>query len=126
MCFFLVKNVFNLAIIIKYIISYIFNMVNVSKKLIRRYSNPTQVYRLAKKYLGKTAKIGLSTKKEKKYMVTTPDGKIVHFGQMGYEDYTKHKNKTRRKNYLTRSRKIKGDWKKNKYSPNNLAIHLLW
>ena len=122
----MVKNVFNLAIIIKYIISYIFNMVNVSKKLIRRYSNPTQVYRLAKKYLGKTAKIGLSTKKEKKYMVTTPDGKIVHFGQMGYEDYTKHKNKTRRKNYLTRSRKIKGDWKKNKYSPNNLAIHLLW
>jgi hypothetical protein len=59
-------------------------------------------------------------------MVTTPDGKIVHFGQMGYEDYTKHKNKTRRKNYLTRSRKIKGDWKKSKYSANNLAIHLLW
>ena len=101
-------------------------MVNVSKKLIRRYSNPTQVYRLAKKYLGKTAKIGLSTKKEKKYMVTTPDGKIVHFGQMGYEDYTKHKNKTRRKNYLTRSGRIKGDWKKNKYSPNNLSRKLLW
>ena len=98
-----------------------------SKKIkIRKYSNPTQVYRLAKKYLGKTAKIGLSTKKEKKYMGTTPDGKIVHFGQMGYEDYTKHKNKTRRKNYLTRARRIKGDWKKNKYSPNNLAIHLLW
>ncbi len=47
-------------------------MSNMSKKLIWRYSNPTQVYRLAKKYLGKTAKIGLSTKKEKKYMVTTP------------------------------------------------------
>ena len=101
-------------------------MLNNSKKLIRRYSNPTEVYRLAKKYLGKTAKIGLSTKKEKKYMVTTPHGNIVHFGQMGYEDYTKHKDKTRRKNYLTRSRNIKGDWKKNKYSPNNLAIHLLW
>jgi hypothetical protein len=101
-------------------------MLNNSKKLIRRYSNPTKVYRLAKKYLGKTAKIGLSTKKEKKYMVTTPHGNIVHFGQMGYEDYTKHKDKTRRKNYLTRSRNIKGDWKKNKYSPNNLAIHLLW
>jgi hypothetical protein len=98
-----------------------------SKKItIRKYSNPTQVYRLAKKYMGKTAKIGLSTKKGKKYMITTPDGKIVHFGQMGYEDFTKHKNKTRRKNYLTRARRIKGDWKKNKYSPNNLAIHLLW
>ena len=97
-----------------------------SKKPIRLYSNPTEVYRLAKKYLGKKAKIGLSTKKEKKYMVTTPDGKIVHFGQMGYEDYTKHKNKTRRKNYLTRSGRIKGDWKKNKYSPNNLSRKLLW
>ena len=97
-----------------------------SKKSIRLYSNPTEVYRKASKYLGKTAKITLSTKKEKKYMVITPDGKIVHFGQMGYEDYTKHKNKTRRKNYLNRSRKIKGNWKKNKYSPNNLSIHLLW
>jgi hypothetical protein len=97
-----------------------------SKKSIRLYSNPTEVYRRASKYLGKTAKIGLSTKKEKKYMVVTPDGKIVHFGQMGYEDYTKHKNKTRRKNYLRRSRGIKGNWKKNKYSPNNLSIHLLW
>ena len=39
-----------------------------SKKPIHLYSNPAhQVYRLAKKYLGKTAKIGLSTKKEKKY-----------------------------------------------------------
>ena len=102
-------------------------MTNMSKKItIRKYSNPTQVYRLAKKYLGKTAKIGLSTKKNKKYMITKPDGKVVHCGQMGYEDFTKHKNKTRRKNYLTRSRKIKGNWKKDKYSPNNLAIHLLW
>jgi len=97
-----------------------------SKKQIRLYSNPSEVYRRASKYLGKTAKIRLSTKKDKKYMVTTPDGKIVHFGQMGYEDFTKHKDKTRRKNYLTRSRKIKGNWKKNKYSPNNLAINLLW
>ena len=59
-------------------------------------------------------------------MITTPDGKIVHFGQMGYEDFTKHKNKTRRKNYLTRARRIKGNWKKNRYSANNLAMHLLW
>ena len=35
------------------------------KKSIRLYSNPTEVYRRAKKYLGKTVKIGLSTKKEK-------------------------------------------------------------
>ena len=96
------------------------------KNEIYKYSNPPEVYRLASKYLGKKAKIGLSTKKNKKYMVTRPDGKVVHFGQMGYEDFTKHKNKTRRKNYLTRSRKIRGNWKTDKYSPNNLSIHLLW
>lgn len=96
------------------------------KKPISLYSNQTEVYRRAKKYLGKTVKISLSTKKDKKYMITTPDNKIVHFGQMGYEDFTKHKNKTRRKNYLTRARGIKGNWKQDKYSANNLAIHLLW
>jgi len=96
------------------------------KKPISLYSNQTEVYRRAKKYLGKTVKINLSTKKNKKYMITTLDDKIVHFGQMGYEDFTKHKNKTRRKNYLTRARGIKGNWKQDKYSANNLAIHLLW
>jgi hypothetical protein len=59
-------------------------------------------------------------------MVITPEGLTVHFGAMGYEDYTKHKNKSRRKNYLTRSGNIKGDWKKDKYSANNLARILLW
>jgi hypothetical protein len=93
---------------------------------IRKYSNPAEVYRRASRYLGKTAKIGLSTRRDKKYMVTTPNERIVHFGQMGYEDFSKHRNKTRRKNYLTRSGKIKGDWAKDKYSANNLARKLLW
>lgn len=101
------------------------NSTNKSKT-IKAYSNPTEVYRKARQYLGKTVKISLSSKRDKKYMIQTPDGKMVHFGAMGYEDYTKHKNKTRRKNYLTRSGKIKGDWKKNKYSANNLARHILW
>jgi hypothetical protein len=95
-------------------------------KEIKKYSNPAEVYRLASKYLGKTAKIGLSPRRDKKYMVITPEGRKVHFGQMGFEDYSHHKNKTRRKNYLTRSGKIKGDWAKDKYSANNLARRLLW
>ena len=93
---------------------------------IKKYSNPTEVYKRAARYLGKTAKISLSTKRDKKYMVITPQGKTIHFGQMGYEDYTKHRNKTRRKNYLTRSGKIRGDWANNKYSANNLARKILW
>ena len=96
-------------------------------KKLYTYSNPRQVQKMAYKYLGKTAKIYPSTKHAKKYQIyDTIHDKWVYFGQMGYEDFTKHKNKTRRKNYLSRSRKIKGDWKKNRYSPNNLAIHLLW
>ena len=59
-------------------------------------------------------------------MITTPDGRHVHFGQMGYEDYTKHNNKTRRKNYLRRTANMRGNWKKDKYSANNLARNLLW
>jgi hypothetical protein len=93
---------------------------------IKQYSDPAEVNRKATKYLGKKVRVMRSSKKDKKYMVVTPEGRTVHFGQMGYEDYTKHKNKTRRKNYLTRSGKIKGDWAKDKYSANNLARHLLW
>jgi hypothetical protein len=103
-----------------------FGLLLSQKKDILNYSNPTTVFRLAKRYIGKTAKIGLSTKREKKYMVHTPEGRTVHFGQMGYEDYTKHRNKTRRRNYLTRTAKMRGDWASNKYSANNLARKLLW
>ena len=59
-------------------------------------------------------------------MVENPKGKMVHFGAKGYDDFTKHKDDTRRQNYLSRATNIKGDWKKDKYSPNNLAINILW
>jgi hypothetical protein len=101
-------------------------MNNKTNKL-RKYSNYTQAQHMAYKYLGKTAKIYPSDKKDKKYKIYDPkNNKWVNFGQIGYEDFTKHKDKKRRKNYLTRSKSIKGNWKKNKYSPNNLSIHILW
>ena len=59
-------------------------------------------------------------------MVKDPDGKMVHFGGLPYEDYTKHRNKIRQRAYLNRASNIKGDWYKNKYSPNSLAINILW
>lgn len=95
-------------------------------KTLKKWSNPNIVFKKANKYLGKRATIKISTKKDKKYMVIKPDGNTVHFGAIGYEDFTKHKNKTRRHNYLNRSGKIKGDWKSDKYSANNLARNLLW
>jgi hypothetical protein len=91
-----------------------------------KWSNPVEVKMNANKYLGKDVPLYYSTRSSKKYMVITPDNKLVHFGQQGYEDYTKHKDEKRRSNYLARSSKIKGDWANNKYSPNNLSIHLLW
>ncbi len=39
---------------------------------------------------------------------------------------TKHQDLKRLNIYLSRATKIKGNWKKDKYSPNNLAINLLW
>lgn len=96
-------------------------------KTLKKYSNPIIAQKMAYKYLGKTAKLYPGRKKDKKYSIFDPKNKKwVSFGQLDYEDYTKHRNKLRRRNYLTRSRSIKGDWKKNKYSPNNLSIHVLW
>ena len=91
-----------------------------------KWSNPAEVLKKAEKYLGKGVVLAISTRKDKKYMVQKPDGKWVHFGQMGYEDYTKHKNKQQRMNYLNRATNIRGKWKDEKYSPNNLSINILW
>lgn len=81
---------------------------------------------MADKYLGKDIPVYLSSRKTKKFMVITPDNKAVHFGAMGYEDYTKHKSEERRQKYRRRAENIKGNWKQDKYSPNNLAINILW
>ena len=92
-----------------------------------KWSNPKRVQELAKKYLGEGATIFRSIKKDKKYMVYNPNTeKWVHFGQLGYEDFTKHKDEKRRKNYLTRTANMKGNWKNDRYSANNLSRNLLW
>ena len=91
-----------------------------------KYSNPRIAQKMAHKYFGKTAKIFRSKTKDRKYCIVNNKGNGVNFGLIGYEDYTKHKNKSRRKNYLTRSARIKGNWRENKYSPNNLSRKILW
>lgn len=50
----------------------------------------------------------------------------VHFGDIRYSDFTKHNNLERREAYLRRATNLNGHWRDNKYSPNNLSIHLLW
>lgn len=56
----------------------------------------------------------------------------VKFGSITNNDYIIYKQHfptiadVKRKQYLARATKIKGDWKKDKYSPNSLAINILW
>ena len=81
----------------------------------------------AEQFLGKDALLRLSHTKNKKYDVLNPStGKYVSFGDIRYEDYTKHKDPVRRMSYLKRATKIKGKWSIDKYSPNSLAINILW
>ena len=66
------------------------------------------------------------TQQGKKLSYLTPDGRRINFGNSQYESYDRHLDQDRRDNYLKRASNIKGDWKSDKYSPNNLAMHLLW
>lgn len=93
---------------------------------IYKWSDPHKVRSSADIYLGRDIPIYLSNKKNKKYMVQNPEGRWVHFGQLNFQDYTKHKDEDRRRRYLARATNIKGNWKDDKYSANNLAINLLW
>lgn len=89
-------------------------------------SNPLEVRKRFAKYKGKDdAKLLLSTRKDKKFMVIH-DNKTTHFGSSKYQDFTKTGDELKRKAYLARSGAIKGDWKKDKYSANSLARSLLW
>jgi len=67
------------------------------------FSNIQEVQRIANKY--KLGKIFPSNRKNKKYMVRNPDGKMIHFGASGYADFTAHKDKERRERFRKRNHK---------------------
>jgi hypothetical protein len=92
-------------------------------KDIEKYSNPDLVRQMADYYLGKEVPVFYSTRKDKKYMVQNPEGKWIHFGFYGMEDYTKHRNLARRESFRVRNHK----WANaEKWSPAWLAYYLLW
>jgi hypothetical protein len=69
-----------------------------------------------------------SHKKEKKWdAVFEKSGKekIIPFGQKGYSDYTKHKNKTRKARYLKRHSGMGEHWQKPD-TPGALSKWILW
>lgn len=96
-------------------------------ELLSKYSDFHKAQDRAVEYLGEDAVLFFSPKESKKYRIYDPvNNKWVDFGQMGYEDFTKHKDEERRERYLKRATNMRGNWRDNKYSPNNLSIHILW
>ena len=91
-------------------------------------SDPQRVKKNLKKYFPTdTPELFISNRKNKKYMILNPENnKFIHFGSLIYEDLTKHQNKERQKKYIIRASNIKGDWRSDKFSPNNLSLYLLW
>jgi len=103
-----------------------FNYYNWFKN-IKKVSNPDKALTNTKKYLGKNTPLYPSEKSKYKYKIFNPNtSKFVYFGSMLYEDYLKHGDEIRKKNYLLRSGNIKGNWKDDKYSKNNLSRNILW
>lgn len=92
---------------------------------IEKYSDYGEAQKKTNEYFGEPTKLYISDKPNKKYYVLNGKKK-VYFGAPGYEDFTKHKDEARREAYLKRASNIKGKWKQNKYSPNNLALSILW
>ena len=87
---------------------------------LRLYSDPEIVAQKAQQ-LGLNP-VHESSRKDKKYMVF--DGRtMVHFGQMGYEDYSLHGDKARRDRFRKRNQR----WENApRYSPAFLSYTLLW
>ena len=91
------------------------------REQLEKISNPNQVFRKFKK-MGLGGSIHVSDLATKKYYVISPEGKKIQFGST-MEDYTYHKDETRRKNFKSRNAK----WKNaDKYTPAYLSYHLLW
>ena len=76
--------------------------------------------------------LGFSSDVRHKLQIPNADGKMVRFGSVGLGDhilYTLSHDSSaeeHRRRYLARATKIKGNWKADKYSPNSLAIGVLW
>ena len=76
--------------------------------------------------------LGFSDDDKHKLVMPNADGSLVRFGAVGLGDHILYtlakdpKADEHRKHYLQRATKIRGDWKKDEYSPNSLAIGILW
>ena len=90
---------------------------------ITKWSDPQIVLRQAIRFGYPPQDIFLSTRKAHKYMIRRPDGKPIHFGRFGMEDYTLHRDPNRRRRFQQRNHK----WAHApRYTPRHLSYYLLW
>ena len=93
---------------------------------------------LAKKNGYDPADVSFADTPEHKIAIKRPDGGITRAGRVGYGDFIiwsymeSHKMAPagtadkKRDTFRKSHSKIKGDWKADKFSPNNIALNLLW
>jgi len=102
------------------------------KKLVKKKTKLEEEHLQTKELVGKGKDLYTlypSTLKNKKWDMYYKEGdkiKKVSFGNPAYEDYTIHKDPERKENYLKRATNIRGKWRENPFSSNNLSIAILW
>jgi hypothetical protein len=116
-------------------------MAKFQKQLVDAGINPDEYLATARaiaKKRGYTTVPDWSDNNKHKLQIKTPEGHIRRFGAVGYGDYLiwswkEHKGEVpkgyadqKRKVFNVSHNKIKGDWRDDKYSPNNLALKILW
>ncbi len=82
------------------------------------------------KELYKPFKSKAKNKKFSVYVMKNGKKTLINFGDSRYEDFTQHKDKKRRENYLKRAKGIKDKngnltWK-DKNTSNYWSVHYLW
>jgi hypothetical protein len=107
-----------------------------SKQLVKMGISPStyldEARKKAKKLGLQYQHLGFSEDDTHKLQIPNKNGKIIRFGSVGMGDYIlyklsgNHKADNHRALYRKRATKIKGDWADDEYSPNSLAIGVLW
>jgi len=86
---------------------------------VSKWSDYNKVKQMGNKY---NMDILLSTRKDKKYMVKF-GSKYIHFGQMGYKDFTLTNDENKKRLFkLRNARWVNAD----KFTPAWLSYYILW
>jgi hypothetical protein len=119
---------------------------NISKDFLAQLENigfkPSKYLQIARKTAHKNgynpSSINFSDNGVHKLEIIDNNGKVKKFGRVGYGDFIIYsfleKNKQvpkglsaqKRNTFQASHSKIKGNWKSNPFSPNNLALRILW